>query len=167
MKLNAHSFPLAPLLSVIAPGMLFPTRTPPLHHALSGFCPLPDATQAVETPLIYAVDDAPHLTELYTTLLESAGYITRTFNDRAQALAALESDEQKPRLLITDYLGLSLPVGRFLQCCRAIHPRLRILMASGFDQLDMPFLPVRPHQFIRKPFTTHEFHHAVESALSH
>jgi CheY-like chemotaxis protein len=35
--------------------------------------------------LIYAVDDVPELTELYTTLLEAAGYIVRAFNDRAEA----------------------------------------------------------------------------------
>ncbi len=51
---------------------------------------------------IYAVDDKPLLTELYTGLLEAAGYLVKTFNDRIKALAALKGEKKPPNLLITD-----------------------------------------------------------------
>jgi CheY-like chemotaxis protein len=116
-------------------------------------------------PLIYAVDDVPFLTELYTRLLATAGYVVRTFNERGKALAALERDRTRPALLITDYLGLSMPVNHFMQACRSVHPRLRILMASGFNQSEMQFSRVRPDRFIQKPFTAEEFQQAVKAAL--
>ena len=53
-----------------------------------------------ESPLIYAVDDEPELTGLYTTLLEASGYCVRTFNNRAEVVAALRMDRRKPELLI-------------------------------------------------------------------
>src|SRR5580765_3446636 len=66
--------------------------------------PSSSTTRTTEAPLIYAVDDVPDLTELYTTFLEATGHIVRAFNDRSEALAALKADRTKPDLLITDYL---------------------------------------------------------------
>ena len=100
------------------------------------------------------VDDAPCLTKLYATLLEATGYISRTFNDRAEALAALKADRKKPDLLITDYRGLSMSVNQFMHQCLVVHPALRILMASGFSQTDLRFSQATPDRFIQKPFTT-------------
>jgi response regulator RpfG family c-di-GMP phosphodiesterase len=123
-------------------------------------------SRTLEPLSIYAVDDATRLTELYTTLLEVAGYIVRTFNHRAKALAALKVDRKRPTLLITNYLGLSMPVEHFIEACRLIHPSLRILMASGYDQSEMRFSGVRPDRFIHKPFTPEEFQQAVKDSLA-
>ena len=120
-----------------------------------------------ETSLIYAVDDDPELTELYTNLLEVTGYSVRTFNDRAEALAVLKADRTKPNLLITDYLGLSMPVDSFMHRSLAVHPTLRILMASGLSPKEVRFSSVRPDRFIQKPFTGEEFLEEVRAALAH
>ncbi len=114
---------------------------------------------------IYAVDDMPRLTELYRTLLEAAGHQVRAFNDRARALAALKTDRRMPALLITDYLGRSIPVDQFMQACRLIHPGLRILMASGFNPQHMQLPRARPDRFLQKPFSPEEFHQEVRAAL--
>jgi CheY-like chemotaxis protein len=119
-----------------------------------------------EPPSIYAVDDVPRLTELYATLLEPAGYVIRTFNDRIKALEALTSETKKPSLLITDYIGLTMPVDDFMQGCRTLHPDLPILMASGFNQRDMRPLRVKPNRFIQKPFTPEELRCEVRAALN-
>jgi DNA-binding NtrC family response regulator len=116
--------------------------------------------------LIYAVDDLPALTDLYTIFLESAGYSVRAFSDRTEALAALEAGERKPDLLITDFLGLSLPVERFIVHCLALHPGLRILLATGFDRTDRRCGRVRPDRFLRKPFTYEEFQREVRASLA-
>src|SRR5262245_53742808 len=85
---------------------------------------------------IFVVDDTACLTDLYTIVLESAGYMVRTFNDRAEALYVLRSEREKPDLLITDYLGGTIDVDLFLRQCLKAHPGLRILMASGYRPSD-------------------------------
>ena len=123
-------------------------------------------SRTIGAPLIYAVDDMPDLTELYTTLLEATGCIVRAFNDRADALAALKADWTKPDLLITDYLGLSMPVDKFMCHCLAVHPTLRILMASGFSQTVVRFSQAGPDRFLQKPFTPEELRQEVMAALA-
>lgn len=115
--------------------------------------------------MIYAVDDQSDLTELYATFLEAIGCSVKAFNDRAEALSALQADRKKPDLLITDYRGLSMPVDQFLRRCLAVHPTLRILMASGFDHTDARVSDGRPGWFIRKPFTPDELQREVRAAL--
>jgi CheY-like chemotaxis protein len=119
-----------------------------------------------EAPLIYAVDDAPELTELYTTLLGETGFIVRAFNDRADALAALRADRMKPDLLITDYFGRSIPVDGFMIRCLALYPTLRILMASGFSEMDVRLFQTRPNRFLQKPFTAEELRQEVIATLA-
>lgn len=128
-------------------------------------CALP-MSPTPERLSIYAVDDMPRLTELYSSLLEAAGYQVRAFNDRATALTALKTDRRAPALLITDYLGRSMPVDRFMHACRLIHPGLRILMASGFNPQHMQLPHARPDRFLQKPFSPEEFHQEVRAALA-
>jgi DNA-binding NtrC family response regulator len=132
-------------------------------RAFSGSAPLPSRDST--SPLIYVVDDNKDLTVLYTAFLRHAGFFVRTFNERAEALASLQAGTIKPQLLITDYQGGSVPVERFIGDCRAVHPALRILMASGFHQMDMLFSCVRPNHFLQKPFTAEEFLREVRAAL--
>ncbi len=88
-----------------------------------------------------------------------------TFDDRADALAALQTDEQKPVLLITDYLGLSMPADQFMHACRVLHPSLRILMVSGMNETEMRLFRTRPDRFIEKPFTPEELLEQVKAVL--
>ncbi len=115
---------------------------------------------------IYVVDDLPQLTSLYTIVLESAGYVVTAFNDRAAALAALKVETMKPDLLITDFLGLSMPVELFARQCHAVHPTLRLLMASGFLQTDARVAEVKFDGFIQKPFTVDELLWEVKATLT-
>ncbi len=115
-------------------------------------------------PVVYAVDDLPRLTELYATLLSETAYIVKTFNDRRTALAVLRQD-RAPALLITDYLGSTMPICQFITDSRAAHPRLRILMASGLDPSRMHFSNGSPDRFLQKPFTAHDFQRAITAVL--
>jgi CheY-like chemotaxis protein len=116
--------------------------------------------------LIYAVDDEPGLLDLYMILLEAHGYLVRTFDNRVHALAELKGGRRKPDLLIMDYFGHAMSVDGFMQQCLVAHPGLRILVASGFSQLDARFAYVRPDRFIQKPFTADEFLQEVAAALA-
>jgi DNA-binding NtrC family response regulator len=122
--------------------------------------------EILAAPSIYVVDDAPFLTDLYTSLLEASGYCVRAFNDRFEALVALKAEWNKPALLISDYRALSMPVDQFLQQCLLVHPALRILMVSGFPRTHIHFSQARPDRFIEKPFTLEEFHREVKALLA-
>ena len=123
------------------------------------------ALEPVETDYIYAVDDEPWLTHLYTVILCRRGYNVRAFNHRAEALAALKGERKKPDLLILDYSGHAMPAETFMQGCLQAHPALRILMASGFHELDAHLSSVRPDRFLQKPFTAETFLREVQAAL--
>lgn len=118
-------------------------------------------------PSIYVVDEAEGLTELYTLFLKGTGFIVRAYNHRADALAALAADRMRPDLLITDYVGDSMPVDRFLQRCRVVHPSLRILIVSELSQRDVMSCCVRHDRFIQRPFTADEFLQEVRAALEY
>ncbi len=124
------------------------------------------APAAPRISLIYVVDDMPELTEFYTAILEATGYVVRVFNNRHAALDTLTADGRKPDLLITDCLGGSMPISRFIRHCRALHPALRILMATGFDRPETLISDATPDRFIRKPFTLEELQQRVRSTLT-
>lgn len=149
------------------------TTTPaaPVCEASSSECFVQN-TSSVSDPgttegtLIYTVDDVPELTELYTILLEATGCTVRAFNDRAKALTALRAERAKPDLLITDCLGSSMSLDRFVDCCLVVHPSLRILMVSGYSQADVRFPQAGLDRFIQKPFTVKEFLQRVRVTLA-
>jgi len=119
-----------------------------------------------EIPLVYVVDDEPGLADLYTIILEANGYAVKAFTNRVEALAELNGATKKPDLLITDYLGHTMVVDRFIQQSLRANPNLRILVASGFSQVDAWFSSIRPDRYIQKPFTADEFLQEVAAALA-
>ena len=153
-RLTSNGFSSARVLSPAAPEKL--ARAPRLSSAMR--------RTPAGPPAIYVVDDLPRLTELYATLLSDTAYPVKTFNDRTTALAVLKCD-RAPLLLITDYAGSTMPVGSFIQEFRRVHPRLPILMASGFDRDQMQFSTCRPDLFLQKPFTAQEFRQAITALL--
>jgi CheY-like chemotaxis protein len=179
MKINAEAFPFALAIAARISARSFPrfplirTNRVPLSvprpsedFYLRQTNSAASAPQTAERRSIYVVDDAPCLTKLYARLLEATGYISRTFNDRAEALAALNADRKRPDLLITDYRGLSMTVDQFMHQCLVVHPALRILMASGYSQTDLRFSQAIPDRFIQKPFTAEVLLQEVRTALA-
>ena len=128
--------------------------------------PASSAQRFSEVGSIYVVDDDETLTELYVILLEATGYKVRAFNDRAEALAAMENDNKKPDLLIMDYLGHLMPLDWFVHRSLAAHPSLRILMASGLSPAEEQLSSARLGRFIQKPFTGEELLNEVRAALA-
>ena len=116
--------------------------------------------------LIYVVDEAEGLSELYALFLKGTGCVVRAYSHRVDVLAALMTHRPGPDLLILDYLGDSMPVERFLLHCLSIHPSLRILMASELSERDVMSSCVKPDRSIQKPFTADEFLREVRAALA-
>ena len=129
-------------------------------------CSREASTHWVCSPLVYLVDDEQGLTELYALFLKGAGYRIRGFNSRADALAGLTADSEKPHLLITDCLGDTLPIHLFIERCRVAHPSIRILMASGLSEIEVRSYCLKPDRFLRKPFTADQFLREVSAALA-
>ena len=123
-------------------------------------------SRTTEVAFIYVVDDDEVLIEMYMGLLEATGHIVKAFNDRVEALVALKADRKKPDLLITDYVGLSIPVDRFMRHCRIVHPALRILMITGLSLTEAQFSEARPDRFIQKPFTVARLRREVGAVLA-
>jgi DNA-binding NtrC family response regulator len=115
--------------------------------------------------LIFIVDDEPRLTELYALILEAAGFPVKSFNDRSDALVALDAATNWPRLLILDYFGHPMSAERFIERFRQVHPSVRILMASGLNAFQWRSQGAGPDHFIQKPFTTKSFLAAVRFAI--
>jgi FixJ family two-component response regulator len=59
-----------------------------------------------------------------------------------------------------------MAIDRFLDRCIAVHPGLRILMATGFGEIDMRLSRTKPDRFLQKPFTADELRREVEIALA-
>jgi CheY-like chemotaxis protein len=175
MNITTQPFPAAPAViwqmpdTFLAPAFVA-DQAAAAPSSRSQDLPERNGGQPTEPPAdrgsIYAVDDNEDLTALYTMLLEARGYTVRVFNDRGEALAALEKDTRKPSLLITDCLGHSLPVDRFMRSSLAAHPNLRILMATGLNPRQVRLSCTRPVRFLQKPFTAEEFLKEVKSVLA-
>jgi len=172
VKAHSRIFPLTSILPAQKPAVrcqIF-TLTSPDAPLVSPRAPLAkrSSSSALRTPesaFIYVVDNEMRLTELYDLFLKGAGYRVRTFNDRAEALATLAGEPQKPDLLIMDYLGDSMPVNRFIHRCLDIHQSLPVLIASGLSESAVRLACVRPIRFLQKPFTGSEFLREVGSVL--
>lgn len=128
--------------------------------------PAPSTKCPMKISSIYVVDDVPLLTELYALILEGAGHIVTTFNDRARALRTLRIDQNKPDLIITDCLGHFIPVDQFIDRCHELHPSLRILLATGDCFEAARISGPRPVHYISKPFRPAELLREVNAVLT-
>ncbi len=156
LKLALNATNIAPLTLTGQPGESVRSHASPSAWVL----------EADDCSFVYVVDDEPRLTDLYSIILENTGYAVKTFNSRLDALASLKGERKKPDLLIMDYLGHAMSADQFMQRCLLAHPALRILMATGFSQMDAKFSNIRPDRFLQKPFTAEEFLREVKAALA-
>ena len=102
--------------------------------------------------LVWVVDDEPAVGELYRVVLKSAGYLTRIFEDRTEALEVLYRTDQPPAVLISDFIGRPIGADLFMQRCRAQHPQIKVLMVTGCEQGCLVNCVAKPDRFLEKPF---------------
>lgn len=124
---------------------------------------LPERASA---PLIFVVDDYAELGELIEVFLRRAGYQTRVFADPVVALAALETAESKPRLLISDYRMPGINGLELIHRCKLIHPTLKVIAASAnILEEEIEKYPFRPDRILPKPYSTEGLLAMVKSLL--
>lgn len=110
------------------------------------------STWCRNTAPVWIVDDDAALGEVYELVLAPAGYATRIFQNRIEALRFLRQGNERPSLLITDFIGRPISADLFMQRFRNEHPQVKVLMATGWDQSCLESCVSKPDGFLQKPF---------------
>ncbi|MBT0665275.1 response regulator [Geobacter pelophilus] len=123
------------------------------------------STEKPEPYRVMIVDDDPHLTELYSTILSSAGMVTRTLNDPMLAMPLLF--EFKPDLILSD---MNMPGCNGIELARAIrqidaYSGIPIVFLSSETDSDLPFHAMRVggDEFLSKPIKADHLISAVSA----
>jgi PAS domain S-box-containing protein len=113
---------------------------------------------------ILLVDDDPLVVAGAAAMLEELGHeVGRIAASGSEALAILRHDDRFD-LLMTDYVMPGMTGGQLAAQARVMYPKLPILLASGFADLDKPIGPEWPR--LRKPFNLQELSNALAALRS-
>jgi len=116
---------------------------------------------------VFVVDDNALLGEITRQLIASAGYETKLFHLGLPACSELLATTHPPAVLVTDFdigdiNGLDL-IGEV----RAKLPQLKTLLVSGTAKPEaLAKHPVKPDQFLAKPFRADELLGAVDRLVA-
>lgn len=113
--------------------------------------------------VVFVVDDNPLLGEITRQLIASAGFQTKLFEQGLPAREEMLAMQSPPAVLVTDFdigdiTGLDL-IGEV----RPKLPHLKTLLVSGTAQPEvLARHPIKPDQFLAKPFRADALIGAVE-----
>lgn len=125
-----------------------------------------DRGSEIEPALIYVVDDDLLLGQIMEAILAMEGFRVRLFDDPSVALAAFESDLEKPDLLVTDFVMRPYNGMELIRKFRATSPKLRAILCIGNAPAQITDLyAMKPNAFIAKPFLPQALVALVESVL--
>ena len=115
-------------------------------------------------PTVFVVDDEPMLLELAEAILKPMGYQVRTF--RNPELALREFSAAQPDVVITDYAMGRMSGMDLIRECRRLNPRQKMILLSGtVDEHVFADAPVKPDQFLTKPYQVQELAERVRSLI--
>jgi two-component system, cell cycle sensor histidine kinase and response regulator CckA len=115
-------------------------------------------------PTVFVVDDEPMLLELAEAILKPLGYEVRTFRD--PELALREFPLAHPDVVITDYAMGRMNGMDLIRECRRLNPRQKMILLSGtVDEHVFADAPVKPDQFLTKPYQIHELAERVRELI--
>jgi DNA-binding response OmpR family regulator len=116
-------------------------------------------------PTVFVVDDEPMLLELAEAILKPMGYHVRTFRD--PELALKEFPAAHPEVVITDYAMGRMSGMDLVRECRRLNPRQKMILLSGtVDEHVFADAPVKPDQFLTKPYQIQELAERVRSLIA-
>ena len=112
--------------------------------------------------MIFVVDDEPMLLDLAEAILSPLGYEVRTFRDPEIALK--EFPIFQPEVVITDYAMGRMTGMDLIRECRRLNPGQKMVLVSGtVDERVFAEAPVKPDQFITKPYQVQEFTDSIRA----
>ena len=121
-------------------------------------------SKCASQPTVFVVDDEPMLLELAEAILKPLGYVVHTFRDPEMALK--EFPVAKPDVVITDYAMGRMSGMDLIRECRRLNPRQKMILLSGtVDEHVFADAPVKPDQFLTKPYQIQELAEHVRSLI--
>lgn len=116
--------------------------------------------------LVYVVDDEPLIVEFVKAVLEENGFRVQAFSDPLHTVVALNSEGEKPTLLITDFVMNPTNGGELIQRALDIIPDLKtILMSGNLKGKPRACIDFSPDSFLNKPFGPDELIDCVTRLL--
>jgi two-component system, cell cycle sensor histidine kinase and response regulator CckA len=120
---------------------------------------------AADSAIVFVVDDEPMLLELAEAILKPLGYQVYTFRD--PELALKEFPTIQPDVIITDYAMGRMSGMDLIRECRRLNPRQKMILLSGtVDEHVFADAPVKPDQFLTKPYQIQELAERVRSLIA-
>ena len=117
------------------------------------------------TPTIFVVDDEPMLLDLAEVILQPLGCQVRTFRDPEVALKAFAAGF--PEVIITDYAMRRMSGMDLIRECRRINPQQKMILVSGtVDGQVFADAPVKPNEFLSKPYQIQELTECVRALIA-
>ncbi|MCL4538748.1 MAG: response regulator, partial [Bacteroidetes bacterium] len=128
----------------------------------------PVQTQALGgTETILLVDDEEHVRDLAIRFLEHVGYRVITAEDARMALDLYDKERSNISLVILDLIMPKMGGRQCLEELLKIEPRLKVLIASGYSDVDNREKIIRAGAkgFVGKPFQITELLKAIRDVL--
>jgi DNA-binding NtrC family response regulator len=112
--------------------------------------------QHAHTPLnVLIVDVEPEIRELLVEYFRDHGFETATAGDGRAAIAALERDPNRYRLVVTDLQMPGADGLAVLRAAKAANPSCYVVIITGYASLDSAIQAVRlgAYDYLTKPFS--------------
>jgi two-component system cell cycle sensor histidine kinase/response regulator CckA len=122
-------------------------------------------SNAAAPATIFVVDDEPMLLELAEVILKPLGCTVRTFRDPEVALK--EFATAPPEVVITDYAMGRMTGMDLVRECRRLKPSQKMILVSGtVDGQVFADAPVKPNEFLSKPYQIQELTERVRALIA-
>jgi DNA-binding NtrC family response regulator len=117
-------------------------------------------------PLIVVVDDEIMVGDVVQAMLEHGGFRAKCFRDPREALTWFQDPQNKPDLMLTDFLMPHMTGLELIQHVKEVRPDLKTILYSGHvEERESDKYPKRPDRFLRKPFNAKTLIGVVRSVL--
>jgi CheY-like chemotaxis protein len=106
---------------------------------------------------LLVVDDDEAVLRLVCTLLQRDGHTVLSAHEGSEALRLLQARGREIDVLVTDVRMPGLGGNELVQAARALHPRIGVIVMTGFAEEELP----PDAEALRKPFRPDMLLHAV------
>jgi two-component system cell cycle sensor histidine kinase/response regulator CckA len=117
---------------------------------------------------ILLVEDEPQVRRVASRMLKALGYVVHEAPDAEQAIALLESFDDRVDLMLTDVVLPGMGGRALAECVERMRPGTPVLFASGYsdDMVLQHFLLDGEVTLLQKPFTSESLADKVREALN-
>jgi DNA-binding NtrC family response regulator len=121
-------------------------------------------SKTATAPTVFVVDDEVLLLELAETILTPLGCKVCTFTDPEVALQAFPATW--PAVVLTDYAMGRMSGMDLIRECRRLNPQQKTILISGtVDGEVFADAPVKPDQFVAKPYDVNKLAEIVRKMI--